>query len=237
MVANAGISCLESTLGYYLEHTLNMSTSYVGFMMLVGAVPSVIGSKISGDLGIAYGRWKVILVGMMIEGFFFALFPKDMMLVQVISLAGLGAGMGIVDGCAPAMLGQLSTLFHDGTGVVFTLSSSATQLGFFLGPPLGSAVLQATNFEIMGIVFGTAIFLYGPVLLINKNIPGIGDTKSLEMPGSDNEVVAVHVNVPAEKRSDEGSTVVPEMQLMDKDLEAQRHLQNLKAEASATILV
>ena len=74
--------------------------------------------------------------------------PKDLIWVEIVSLVGLGIGMGFVDGCAPAMLAQVSELWHDGTGVVYTLANSATQIGFFVGPVGGSAIMGATNFQV-----------------------------------------------------------------------------------------
>jgi len=63
------------------------------------------GSLVSGEFGNRYGRWIVILVGMLIQGLFFGVWPKELLWIQVISFAGLGFGMGVVDGCAPALLG------------------------------------------------------------------------------------------------------------------------------------
>jgi len=70
LIANAAISCLESTLGYYLEHNMGMSTGQVGLIYVTTALPSVICSSYAGDLGNWYGRWVVILVGMVIQGSF-----------------------------------------------------------------------------------------------------------------------------------------------------------------------
>ena len=39
--------------------------------------------------------------------------------VEVISLVGLGLGMGLVDSVMPAMLGALSALRFNGSGVVY----------------------------------------------------------------------------------------------------------------------
>ena len=37
--------------------------------------------------------------------------------------------MGLVDGCAPAMLAQVNNMSHGGTGVVYSLQTAAIQLG------------------------------------------------------------------------------------------------------------
>ena len=137
--ANAAISCLEATIGIYAEAAMGLDASEVGFIWLLAAIPSVTGAKISGGLGQRFGRRRVILAGMLVQGVFFALGPKDIVAVEMLSLMGLGFGMGLVDGTAPSMLARRTELRHHGTGVVYTLATVATQAGFLVGPVGGSA--------------------------------------------------------------------------------------------------
>ena len=66
--ANAAISCLEATAGLHLEDALGMTPGQVGLMYMATAGPSVLGSKVGGWLGNKYGRWKIIMRGMVLQG-------------------------------------------------------------------------------------------------------------------------------------------------------------------------
>jgi len=129
LLCNAAISCLESTLGDYLEREVGMTSAEVGCTYVVTALPSVLASKVAGGLGNRFGRYRVLLGGMAIQGCFFALGPKDVFAMEVVSLIGLGVGMGLVDGCAPAMLSQVNLISHQGSGVIYTLQTAFIQLG------------------------------------------------------------------------------------------------------------
>lgn len=50
-----------------------------------------------------FKRWRVITAGMLIQGGFFALGPKGVVPILVISLLGLGLGMGLVDVRGPSL--------------------------------------------------------------------------------------------------------------------------------------
>eukprot|EP00658_Telonema_sp_P-2_P011294 TRINITY_DN14287_c0_g1_i2.p1 TRINITY_DN14287_c0_g1~~TRINITY_DN14287_c0_g1_i2.p1 ORF type:complete len:176 (+),score=39.85 TRINITY_DN14287_c0_g1_i2:222-749(+) len=152
--ANAAISCLESTFGLFMEHEFHLSPGMVGLMYMPGAVASVLAAKFSGILGNKYGRWKVVMLGMVIQGSFFAMAPKNEWGVLITSIIGLSVGMGLVDGCAPALLAQLSELRHGSTGVIYTLQTVAIQLGFVTGSIFGSAVMQYAGFRMMGFALG-----------------------------------------------------------------------------------
>ena len=88
--ANAAISCLEATFGLYMQSQFEFSVPQVGLLYVVGAVPSVIGSKVAGPMGNSYGRWKVVMLGLVTQGLFYALGPKSNFAVEVISLIFLG---------------------------------------------------------------------------------------------------------------------------------------------------
>jgi len=170
MFANAAISCLEATCGLFLEEELGLKPSEVGLMYMVTAFPSVCGSKLGGWLGNRFGRWKIIMLGMVMQGAFYALGPKDILGVVAVSFAGLGCGMGFVDGCAPALLSDVGQLYHDGTGVIFTLQTAAIQMGFIVGPVCGSALMQGFSFQVMSIVLGGLMVVFAPMLYTNRDI-------------------------------------------------------------------
>ena len=82
------------------------------------------------------------MAGMLIQGSFYALGPKDNFIVVIISLVMLGLGMGLVDGCAPALLAQKSEMSHGGTGIIYTMNTMAVQFGFVCGPIVGSGIME-----------------------------------------------------------------------------------------------
>lgn len=84
--------------------------------------------------------------------------------LQVFCMLGLGLGMGLVDGSCPAMLAERTEARHDGTGVVYTLSTASTQLGFLLGPVGGSLVMASSGFGAMCLMLGGMMWLYSPLL-------------------------------------------------------------------------
>jgi len=178
--ANGAISCLEATFGNYMEDQFGFSVQQIGMLYVIGAVPSVIGSKIAGGLGNKYGRWKVVMAGMIVQGSFYALGPKTSFAVEVISLVMLGLGMGLVDGCAPALLAQRSEMSHGGTGIVYTLNTMAVQCGFIFGPLVGSAIMEHYGFAVMSAILGGFMVLVSPTMLVNKDMPMPGEQKGVK---------------------------------------------------------
>lgn len=94
--------------------------------------------------------------------------------------------MGLVDGCAPALLSQRSTSHHDGTGIVYTLNTMAVQCGFIFGPIVGASIMEAVGFEVMSAVLGLGMVAVSPAMLVNKGMPlpggeGEGEGKGYEM--------------------------------------------------------
>ncbi|GMI44762.1 hypothetical protein TrCOL_g12021 [Triparma columacea] len=178
--ANASISCLESTFGRYMNTQFGFTVEQTGLLYILGALPSVIGSKLAGGLGNTYGRWRVVLLGMITQGIFFALGPKSSFTVEVISLLGLGFGMGLVDGCAPALLAQVTDLRHGGTGIVYTVNTMSIQLGFVVGPVAGSGIMQVKGFGFMSGVMGGFMVAASPMLLVNRNLPEVGEGEEEE---------------------------------------------------------
>ena len=67
-----------------MEHEQGISPGEVGLLYMTTALPSVIASKYAGDLGNQYGRANVLLFGMVQQGLFFMLGPKDLIWVEVI---------------------------------------------------------------------------------------------------------------------------------------------------------
>ena len=58
------------------------------------------------------------------------------------------------------MLAERSESRHEGTGIVYTLSTASTQLGFLIGPVGGSMVMAARGFDWMCLMLGGVMWLY-----------------------------------------------------------------------------
>ena len=78
--------------------------------------------------------------------------------------------MGLVDGCSPALLSDVGQLYHEGTGVVFTLQTAAIQLGFIAGPVCGSALMQHYDYQTMSVALGALIVLFAPIMTVDRKI-------------------------------------------------------------------
>jgi MFS family permease len=110
------------------------------------------------------------MAGLLIQGGFYALGPKTNFGVEIVSLIMLGLGMGLVDGAAPALLGQRSEAAHGGTGVVYTLNTMAVQVGFVFGPIVGSGIMELYGFAVMSVILGAFMCLVAPLMLINRGM-------------------------------------------------------------------
>mmetsp|Transcript_36538 Transcript_36538/g.73665 ORF Transcript_36538/g.73665 Transcript_36538/m.73665 type:complete len:522 (+) Transcript_36538:95-1660(+) len=164
VAANAAISCLESTIARHLTYTFGLTTGQIGAMFLLVSVPSCVMSGFAGPLGNRFGRTVLLRVGLVVQGFFTALGPKTSSGVVAASLLGLGAGMGLVDGATPPLLGEVADKRFGGSGKIFVLSNVAVQMGFVLGPLAGNAVVQACGFGVSCLVNGGVLLAYSQLV-------------------------------------------------------------------------
>jgi hypothetical protein len=84
-----------------------------------------------------------IVLGLFLQGLFSIVGPKTSPAFHAFCLGVLGGGMGIVDGVAPSVLGEVvkrNSQFRN-TGKVFVLANMSVQLGFVVGPLLGNHLL------------------------------------------------------------------------------------------------
>lgn len=166
LVANAGISCFESTFARYGQDTFRMTASQVGAFYLITSVPSILFSGFSGPIGNYLGDRNLLLrLGLLIQGAFTILGPKDNIWLEFVSLIGLGVGMGIVDGSVNPILGDVADEYFHGTGRIFVLANTAVQAGFVVGPVLGNAVVQSFDWPMTCLVTGGALVLYAPCIV------------------------------------------------------------------------
>ena len=152
-----------------------------------------------------------LCAGMIVQGAFFALGPKTEWPVLVLSLLGTGAGMGMVDGCAPALLAQLSELRHGGSGIIYTAQTVAIQLGFLVGSVAGSAVMQYFGYSQMGVIVGVFLIVCSPLMLVNRRLPsgtGTRPKRMFRLPKDDPEVPLIEINPEATKSANDGTPTI-----------------------------
>lgn len=164
VVANAGISCLESTVARHLSFSFGMAAASVGAFFLLVSVPSCLLSGFAGPIGNRIGQRTLVRMGLLVQGFFTCLGPKSCFGVNVVSMLGLGAGMGMIDGATPALLGTVADKYFQGSGKIFVLSNMAVQLGFVIGPVLGNIVVEAHGFGRCCMASGALLIAYTALL-------------------------------------------------------------------------
>lgn len=162
--ANAAISCLEATVARYLFQTFGFNAGQVGALFLLVSVPSCLASGFAGPVGNRLGRANLVRWGLVMQGLFTMLGPKRFLLVQAASMLGLGLGMGIIDGAAPSLLGEVAEDRFRGTSKIFVLSNVAVQFGFVLGPLCGSAIAETAGFGVCCLATGGALLAYAPLI-------------------------------------------------------------------------
>jgi len=164
IIANAAISCQESTIARYAMETFDFSVGQVGMYYLVTSVPTTLASGWAGHLANRIGLRRTVGGGLLLQGLFTALGPKNNLVVNAISMVVLGLGMGFVDGGAPSLLGDTSDKYFQGSGKIYVLSNVGIQAGFVFGPIGGSALVEAYGFTICCIVTGLILVVYSPLV-------------------------------------------------------------------------
>lgn len=167
LVANAVIALLSSTFPIYAEETMAFTVGEFGLFWLLNTVPSCIMSSLAGPLMNSFGP-NVIKTGAYIQGGSMMLIPKNSIPVEVVSLAGVGGGMGMIDGCVYPYLANIADQKFSGTGKVYILSNVAVQSGFIIGPMLGNALAAAVGFQNNCLIFGAVLVLLPSIALCQR---------------------------------------------------------------------
>merc|ERR1712137_1232672 len=167
LVANAVIALLSSTFPIYAEDRLSFTVGGFGLFWLLNTVPSTIMSSLAGPLLNSFGP-NVLKIGAYIQGGSMMLIPKNSIPVEVVSLVGVGGGMGMIDGCAYPYLANVADQKFSGTGKVYVLSNVAVQSGYIIGPMLGNALAAAVGFQCNCLIFGAVLFLLPCVALCQR---------------------------------------------------------------------
>lgn len=173
-VANACISCLESTVSKYFMSTFGMNPGGVGTFYLWNAAASCLMSGFAGPIGNYFGRKNAVMAGLVMQGVFMMVGPKDSLIVEVVSFVGVGLGMGCIDGTMPALLGEVADARFNGSGKVYVLANVAVQVGFVLGPVLGNVIRQFCGFQVCCITAGMLVVLYTGLFSSMPKLQAVG---------------------------------------------------------------
>jgi len=166
LVGNLCIAAFQATIGLYLVKEVHFTPKDVGLLCVISTLPAAISASLAGIWGNRIGRRTVVITGAVCQGIAMGLGGWAANLrVEMVSLAGIGWGMGLIDGVVPAMLANASDRNHSGTSVVYALSTTAIQLGYLLGPLIGTRLMDSISFSFMSLVVGGSMIAYAPFLL------------------------------------------------------------------------
>jgi len=172
---NSALGMLEPTIGLYMEHELHYSAGTIGLSFLGATLSTLACGPIAGCLGNRFGRGPLIFCGViMLGGGYCSLTADNGSLWSIIlALVIMGIGIGCVDGCSPALLGQIADLRHSDEvyGTVFALRGVAESLGFIAGPLIATALMGEMEFRATTILLGSCVAAYAPLLLALKCMP------------------------------------------------------------------
>merc|ERR1712117_533314 len=180
--ANMGIAMLEPSLPLHMMEKMGSEKWELGAAFLPASISYLIGTNLFGPMGHKMGRWKASLVGLAIIGVALILVPMATRQSQlIISMAGLGFAIGMVDSSMMPELGNLVDLRHSSVyGGVYAIGDVAFCLGFAIGPALSGTLVKEYGFQKMLIGVAFICFLYCPLLTLLKDPPSKSDQEKAE---------------------------------------------------------
>merc|ERR1712117_1010806 len=180
--ANMGIAMLEPSLPLHMMEKMGSEKWELGAAFLPASISYLIGTNLFGPMGHKMGRWKASLVGLAIIGVALILVPMATRQSQlIISMAGLGFAIGMVDSSMMPELGNLVDLRHSSVyGGVYAIGDVAFCLGFAIGPALSGTLVKNFGFRNMLVGVAFICFLYCPLLTLLKDPPSKSDQEKAE---------------------------------------------------------
>lgn len=163
LVSTSYIAALETTTARYVMKTFDFDVAAAGEVWLYVTVPTVAAALLAGPLGWLIGKANLIGLGMLLGGVTAVLSTAaHSFAALVVALFSAGLCFGIVNGCASPLLGEVANTFFGGTGRVYALANSAEQLGFIVGPLLGSTLSEYWNSHMVRVTFGSLLLTCTP---------------------------------------------------------------------------
>ncbi len=155
-------------LSLYLTKDLMFSLESVGLIMTFFGLGSLVGSWIGGKLTDIFGYYKVMLVSLVLTGFFF------ISLQFLTSFWGVCAGifilMMVADAFRPATFVAMSAYSKESNKTrSVTLIRLAINLGFSAGPAIGGLIIATLGYSGLFWVDGITCILAAVLLLLLLN--------------------------------------------------------------------
>jgi len=151
-------------LSLYLNKSLDISISNIGWIMSFFGLGSLVGTWIGGKLTDKIGYYKVMFVSLVLTGIFFVL------LQYIATFEGFCIGIFLVmlvaDSFRPAMFVALSAYSKpENKTRSVTLIRLAINLGFSAGPAIGGLIITGIGYQGLFWVDGVTCFLAAVLLL------------------------------------------------------------------------
>ncbi|XP_063889103.1 synaptic vesicular amine transporter-like isoform X1 [Scylla paramamosain] len=148
MVATSTLAVLEPCLPIWLIDNLHLQKWQLGVVFIPDSVGYFLGTSCTAGPSYTLGRWRAALLAMMLVALAAATVPEA---TSLFALSGphlfLGMGVGTVDAALMPLLAALVDTRHVGAyGAVYSIAQAAVALAYFLGPLVGSAMVEVIGF-------------------------------------------------------------------------------------------
>lgn len=185
VISTGYIAALECTTARYAMDRFGWTETGAGAVWLYVTVPTIGAALMSGPLGLRIGRANLLGMAMALGGVSAMLAPTGSLAALVTSLLGAGLTFGVVNGCAAPLLGDMADRFFGGTSQVYALANSAEQLGFVVGPLIGSTMDKEWAFPMVSVAFGALLLTCSPLVCCVMPLPmSLAASHKLPMYGS-----------------------------------------------------
>ncbi|XP_055080001.1 chromaffin granule amine transporter [Periophthalmus magnuspinnatus] len=172
-LSGMALTVQDATLPTWMIETMCASQLQLGMMFTPANVIYFITTNLFGILSQRMGRWLCSMIGMILTGlsFLFAALAKSFYAV-IGAVAVTGMSMGMVEVSLLPVLAHLVDIRHVSVyGNVFTVCEVAVRLGFFVGPLVGGALVQAVGYPVLMVISGLVNILYAPLCYFLRNPP------------------------------------------------------------------
>jgi len=167
---NGLIAAMEVTIPLYFQNVLSYSAGFIGLIYGINPVVYTISVVLFGFTGSKHGRWPYLLFGLVAMGLGCAGLLMFSHLAWFIAFWVLvGIGMAAIDSNSNSELADIADKRHkDCYGKIFSVSSTASSIGFIVGPVVSSLMLQPLSFRWTWTILGLILVAYAPFFLIRK---------------------------------------------------------------------
>ncbi|XP_059209896.1 MFS-type transporter SLC18B1 [Centropristis striata] len=178
---SAGLGFLDATLSLFAMETFNLSSGYVGLIMLGLSLPYCLASPLMGFITDKYPstRGWFMVIGSLCTAFgFFLLGPTPFLhipsqlwlLIVMLGVIGFSLGMTAIPTFPEIITCAYEQGYEEGLstlGMVSGLFGAVWSLGMFYGPTVGGLITQHLNFEWAAAVQGGLAFLAAFLLAVH----------------------------------------------------------------------